>query len=409
MPSKHRQLSLGIVLMLAAVGFIVLLLLGDGNTADTGGASVPPPSARQDRAADKDESSSNAGEGVASPVDLTLYSRYAFITAKDSSKLAVLDTYHNKIVKHIDLKTTPQLLAISRDANALWYAKRGEKQVYRLDLAGLSQSDVSVAIAIDALSAAVNGRYLALAGEQGSVLYDVKTGQSTTLPTRGQTEFLFLSDQTLLAAELQHGKLTRIDLHNGHSEVLFDLKQPMSKISVMPNLMAFFFTANSRLYRYGLLDDVISNYEFNTITERPYITSESRALLVLAKRDNEALELLKINAYTLKVMQRYSLPKLATAQEKIMTGWLEQVAVVAVNNALQSLDLNGEATQQIPLSSDVYDMLVQADSKTLLATLDNSDKLLVFSLRDQKIIAEVPTQLAQPQQVLMGQTNTVCH
>lgn len=408
MRDPKKDFRLAAVLAFIAIGaFIGLMWFGEQ-------LRTQPSASRPTAATSQSEQNLAANSTIAlaakTHVDLTQSSRYAFVTDRERPQLAIFDAYTQQFIQRLTLQVTPQLAAIDRSNQAIWYAEQDSRQLFRLDLQTLTTRQIDVPVAISRLAVNTTGRWVAVASEQGSLIYDNRHDTMRALSTQGAVSFLFLSGgQSLYVAELTSGTLRQVDLDSEQETTVFSLQQPMSAISVMPNLMAFFFTANGRLYRYGLLDERLTHEDFPVLNERPYITAESRSVLVLSENDQAEPELLKINAYTQKILNRYPLPQLAANQEKIRTGWLEQFAVVATQQALHSINLAAKTSIDFPLSADIQDMLVQADSKALLATIQGSTQLLLLDLRTQQMTGLLETGLQMPHHVLMGQTATICH
>ncbi|PIE46652.1 MAG: hypothetical protein CSA42_07395, partial [Gammaproteobacteria bacterium] len=341
--------------------------------------------------------------------------RYAFITDKSKPKLAVLDTYQQEIVSLLNLKVQPDNLTISRLGGFILYAQAGDKFLYRLDLKTNRQEKMVLVYPITGdMIAHAEGRWLAYLSDKKVVIMDLQTQKAVTIAITGLVDLVYASTgEDLFIGELALGKLTRVDLATQQQRVLFNLHRPISPISIMPNMMAIFFSSGNELLRYSLLNETVETYPMLPSKERPYITSESRTLLRLGKSQKDKGQLVDIlqvvNAYTRAVTNEYVLPKLATIGNRLVTGWLDQVVALATENGLYSIDLLSRESKAIPLSGQVIDMLVQADSKILLLTRQHSRNLLFFNMQKQQIAGEVDTGLQNPNKVLMGQTTSLCH
>lgn len=393
---KRHQFSLALAIAsLGLLGFLTVMLFGDKLRPTA--SNTPPPTSISTTA-----TNANTNTNWNVPV------RYAFVTDKNSPKMAIFDTYSQTIVSHIALKTQADSVAISAQGGFIVYAKHGQKKLYRLDLDNLSQTAISTEATIEQLIVHASGQWLAYTSADKVFMKNLNTGKETSLNTQGEVSLLYApSGQWLFINEMSKGKVTRINLNDQQQQVLFEVGKPISPMSIMPNMMAFFFSAEQQLYRYSLLDEVLNNYPQVASSERPYITAESRNLLTVSQSGNP--ELLLVNAYTQAVKQRYPLDNITTGDDKIATGWLEQTAVVIGKKSLESIDLSNNQQKDTPLSGKLIDQLVQADSKTLLATIANSSKLLLFDMKSQQITKQIATGLTQPNHVLMGQTATLCH
>ncbi len=343
--------------------------------------------------------------------------RYAFISDKDNPKMAVFDTYTQTIVAHITLQASPDSIDISPQGGFMLYAKRGEKTLYRLDLRTLEQQPITVTAPVEQLTVHASGRWVAYTSDNKVILSDLSSNQELSINTRGKVSLLYApAGDTLFINETDQGKLTRINLLDQQQQVLFDLGKPISPISIMPNMMALFFSVDKQLYRYSLLDEKLTHYPSIAADERPYITSESRNLLTISNSDSHLQHnsqrqprLLLVNAYTLALKHSYQLSNIGKGDDKIATGWLEQTAVVIGKQHITSFNLSSHQQKTTPLSGKLIDRLVQADSKVLLATIEKSSQLVVFNMKTQRIDARIDTGLKQPDKVLMGQTATLCH
>ncbi len=347
-------------------------------------------------------------------VDLNDASRYTFITDASKPTLAVVDALERKVLAPIALKTPATVIDISKKGGFIAYAKRGERGFYRLDLATQQQRQLMTEWPITALVLHESGKWLAYSGTLGAAVVNVKTGTEQPIATEGTVSLLFHTTAAqLFVAELDKGRLQRLDLATGKAETLFELGRPMSPISVMPNGMALFFVADGRLQRYSLLDEALTPIAQNSKLAplRPYMSSDSR--LILALSAEKSTELLAISAYTYKVNHRYALADWQLTglnHDFMMTGWLEKVAVLADDNGLFSLAFSKpDSLKRQPNQAGVRDMLVQSDSKTLLLTRKGSKQLGVFDMRNQVISDEITLPIEQPADIVMGETNTLCH
>lgn len=336
--------------------------------------------------------------------------RYAFITDKNIPQMAVFDTYTQSMVAQIPLQTVPDSIDISPQGGFILYANYTDKMLYRLDLRSNKQQKTSVSSLIKQLDVHASGRWVSYTTDGGVVIKDFLNTKDTMIHTEGEVSLLYApSGDSLFINEQDTGRLTRVNLDNMQQQELFNVNQSISPISVMPNMMALFFSSGDKLYRYSLLDEVLQDYPHIVSTERPYITSESRHVLTLNQADKTAPQLLLVNSYSLSVKHRYPLKRFISGNDNIVTGWLEQTAVVIAEKKIESINVNSHVTKPIPLTGQIIDYLVQADSKVLLATMTQSSQLLVFNMKTQAVDALIDTGLTHPNHVLMGQTATLCH
>ncbi len=354
-----------------------------------------------------------AEESAQKALNLNQPTRYAFITDIQEAKLGVFDALEQKSLATLDLKTVAEVIGISKQGGYVAYAKRGGKQLYRLDLTSQEQRTIPTTHPIKDFVVHEDGKWLAYTSDTGTALLNLKTGKETPIDVSGLASLLFHPNgESLFVAALSQGRLLQIQLSDLSVKTLLDRGKEMSPISVMPNGMALFFIAEGKLQRYSLLDEALQTLDIPASNYRPYMTSDSRTILALS--DRQPIELLSINAYTYAIRARYALNDWQLAERNkdfMMTGWLEQLAVLADDNNLYHVNLQpDEKAHKVSFAHGdfVRDMLVQSDSKTMLLTREKSPFLSVFDLRSQKM-NDVRLDLPQPDQVVMGETNTFCH
>lgn len=425
MQRQQRVTVLSVAILLAITILIgsVWVLQPSSNSATADSQTSAATAVSDNTAPPKTVADNNSNTAVVlADVNLTQSSRYAFITDKAAPQLAVLDTYERQLLAPIALKTIADSIGISRYGGYLAYAKRGDKQLYLFDLKKRQHRAFSVANPINALAVHFGGHWIAYTGATGSGIIDTRNGAETLVNTTGDVSLLYPPGaDRLLVVETAQGRLQSVNLTTMQTQTLLAREKPMSAISVMPNGMALFFVADGVLQRYSLLDNSLKKLDISASAWRPYVTSDSRLVLLFSdEQSSDTAELLAVNAYTYAVKHRFALPNWQAAtqrgmDEAIATGWLEQVAVVTDNNDLYSLTLNDNPNTQnhtkdpTTASGAIRDMLVQSDSKTLLATRDNSEKLWIFNLREQRFDPPLALGLQQPDTIVMGETNTLCH
>lgn len=133
------------------------------------------------------------------------------------------------------------------------------------------------------------------------------------------------------------------------------------------------------------------------------MSSDSKNILVAS--DNS-------KAYIIKPWQPFAKHSvnIGAAPNIIRTGWLEKVGVISGHNQIDifSLDDKGENTI-IAVAGDIIDMVVTADSKNLFAVQSETTKIKAINLRNHDILDNIETYLSNPNQIIMGRTNTVCN
>lgn len=414
---QHYRVFSWALATLAGVGVVMWLL----STSETDSPELPVTTVSDSESVSPTAAEVSNATNLAD-THLNQPARFAFISDKSAPTLAVLDTYDDKLLPQIALKTIADTIGISRYGGYLAYAKHGDKQLFRFDLKTKQHQSFNVSQPIAALAVHFGGHWIAYTGKDGSGIVDTRNGKETVISTKGAVSLLYPPGaDSLLIAETERGRIQRINLVDMQTQTLLDSGSPMSAISVMPNGMAFFFVAGGMLQRYSLLDNTLQTLAVSAMPWRPYVTSDSRLVLLLSDVEADGTpQLLAVNTYTYAVKYRFDLADWQAPahgnDEAIATGWLEQIAVVADNNSMYSLAISEQPAVQrhhtpskTAAPGAIRDMLVQSDSKTLLATRENSDKLWIFNLREQRFDTPLPLGLEQPDIVVMGETNTLCH
>lgn len=349
--------------------------------------------------------------------NLNVPSRYAFIADRTAAQLEVFDAYDNETLTILPLKARAEMLGISRVGGYLSYAEYGSKTLYFMDLADYSVREVSVSEGIRQLAVHSGGRWVVYAGKQTLYLLNTSNEATQAIPLAGECDLTFSADGSrLFIIEPQQGRIRELTLANGQVKTLVTAKSPISPLSIMPDNQAFFFNSNGHLYRYDLSSAQLTDSDLSTPNYRPYVSTDNRYLLVISHQEKQPV-LLTLNPKTLAVQQRYPLPSVAPVADNpsvIVTGWLDQVAVVAGDNALHSIDLASAEVSSVPLFGKMIDMLVQSDSKTLLLDTNNTGVVkkpdfLLYDLRRQTLKSAMIMQAITPGRIVMGETNTLCH
>lgn len=347
--------------------------------------------------------------------------RYAFVTDVQSDKLTILDTYEKSVLNTIKLSVPADFVSVSRLGGFLAYAKRGDSHIYLLDLEKKTTRKMMVPDRIEGLSAHFNGRWLVYQTHDSVVIVNREGQIYQRIATTGLVSVTYHPDgERLFVAELSQGVVWQYDWRNRKLEKLLSVGENISPLSVMPDGSALLFTAKKGkkigLQRYSLTDGTEKTVGFFVALLRPYVTADSRSILVIETNEKEISRnsLLQIDAKRMTVTKRFPLGELLKINEStadwIRTGWLGQIAVVAGKNALYSVELDSSSeAKKIPLSGDVKNMLVQSDSKILLATVADSQAVWSLDLRTQTLMPEISLPLKQPDTIVMGQTNTLCH
>lgn len=349
--------------------------------------------------------------------NLNVPARYAFIMGKSSAKLHVFDTYDGLLVDMLPLKTIPELVGISRLGGYVVYAKRGGNRFFILNLQDKTTTTISAKTRIEELAVHSGGQLIVYAGKDGVFSYQPARKDGGKILSQPKIRLNFTPDGTrLLMTASEQGSLWQLNIADGAVKSLLNMGKKLSMVSLMPDSRAIFFIADSHLYRYDLFSGQLSRADVAALNYRPYISSDGRKLFVIAQ-STAAPKLLVLNPETLATINTYDLPDIQQQSDEravMVTGWLEQVAVVAGNKTLHFIDVETGALHSTPIFADVLDMVVQADSKTLLVTTGahttlEKPRFLFYDLRDKSLRAENVYEDFFPTRIMMGETNTLCH
>lgn len=338
--------------------------------------------------------------------NLNIPSRYAFVADNESAQLAVVDTYDNKFIQTLALKVPAQLMSMSRVSGVLAYTEKDSNTIYLLDLDDMTENQLTTGAAVKSLIMHGDGFWLSYVTDNEVVMQDIVMNKTKRIPISGNTTLAYSPDgSALFIVEQDLGKISQIPLAEGQQRT-FDIGNAISAIAIMPDGQGLVFSAADSVYFLNLLDGNVISKPFNANYQRPYITNDSRTVLLTDAADNS---LVLFSPTDLTENKRIALDK-AVASEPY-TGWLEQVAVLGSNKAIVSTNFadSHSLVKSVDIPGDIVSALVQSDSKTFLATMQDSEDLLFFDLKSRIIKATVELPLTQPGLVLMGQTNTLCH
>lgn len=353
-------------------------------------------------------------------VNLNVPVRYAFMTVKDKPKLMVFDTYTSEAMNILPLKTTADLISVSRLGGYLAYAKRGGRRIYLMDLETYANDEIALDSGIEQLSADSSGRWIIYATQ--TKVYQINRKDKKVIkeiPVMGEVSLTFMPNgESVILAELNSGRIRQFSFIDNAVNELVNVGQKISPVSIMPDDQAFFFNSGGQLYRYDLVNTALMQSNVSTPRYRPYISSDNRNLLVLSQADGQSPTLMTLNPKDLTLIKSYPLPNvqpLAENDSVIATGWLDQVAIVAGQKAVYLVDLSSGEVKTVMLFGQIIDMVVQSDSKMLLLDTLNTKEyhakpnFVTIDLRQQILTTATAWQIDQPMRIVMGQTNTLCH
>ncbi|MBS9781826.1 MAG: hypothetical protein KGV56_04960 [Gammaproteobacteria bacterium] len=356
-------------------------------------------------------------------VNLNVPVRYAFITDKGDNKLSVLDTYSNGIIDTLPIQTTAELIAVSRYGGYIVYAKRGGKTIYLMNLETYDTESIPTDKGIEQLGTDSNGQWIIYATKDDVYQVSRKTKKVVQkLPVSGQIGLTFTPDgDGVIVAELDNGRIFQMSFADTDTDKpvkgLATLEQKISPVSIMPDGQALFFNGRNRIHRYDLATNEIirSNIEISAQGYRPYLTGDNRQLFVIGTENNQPT-LFVLNPNDVTIVNKYPLPDVEPITENtsvLASGWLDQVAIVAGKDKVHLVDVSTGEIKSIALSGKINEMVVQSDSKVLLLSIENKDKkqanFVTIDLLQRQIRTASVLDNIIPNNIVMGQTNTLCH
>lgn len=337
---------------------------------------------------------------------LSLPSRYAFISDKEKPQLAVVDVFDNQFVQTITLQSRADFLSISRVGGTLVYAEKNSSTIHLLKLDNLNESKIETEAGVKSLLMHGDGFWLSYVTANTVVMHDIVMGNKHQVEIKGETTLAYSPDGLwLFIVEKDSGKITQAPLKGGESRI-FEVGQAISSIAIMPDSQGLIFTSAETIYHLSLATGELIKQSFDANFQRPYITNDSRFMLLVDNRDKS---LVLFSPQELKEDKRIALNHSNLGEP--YTGWLEQVMVIASEKALLSTNFidDNSVVKTTEVGGEVISAMVMSDSKTLLATIQASKDLLLFDMNSQSVKTTVTLPLEQPNIVLMGQTNTLCH
>ncbi len=377
-------------------------------------------------------------------VNLNVPVRYAFITDKRDNKLSVLDTYSNEIIDTLSIQTTAELIAVSRYGGYIVYAKRGGKTIYLMNLETYETESIPTDKGIEQLGTDSNGQWIIYATKDDVYQVSRKTKKVVKeLPISGQIGLTFTPDgDGVIVVELDNGRISQMKFTDTDKPIevltfLIKIKPyhapndfwkelgrvkigsgfEISPVSIMPDGQALFFNSQKNIYRYDLATNEIIRNDIGISAQgyRPYLTGDNRQLFVIGAEDNQPI-LLVLNPNDLTIVNKYPLPDVEPITENnsvLASGWLDQVAIVAGKDKVHLVDVSTGEIKSIALSGKINEMVVQSDSKVLLLSIENKDKkqanFVTIDLLQRQIRTASVLDNIVPNNIVMGQTNTLCH
>lgn len=349
--------------------------------------------------------------------DLNAPTRYAFISDAASKRVSVVDIYAKNVIDTIELKEIPEAFVISPRQKLMAYAAKGGKTLHLRHLTSHEERSLDLPHPIEQLFFHYSKQLLVAAGDHSVSLVNSETPQvletldSFQAPIR--INYASLLD-TVWLSESATGTLyqLRID-EDGHFQVprrfVLDaqerrLGQPM--LSSDSNFIAlaahdlgegwiFDIQSEKLLYRYPVGGEMTLPLIDAGSIHSIFMNREGRGVIV-ASAAPEAPHFVQ------------SLPNV----QVLATGWIETRLLVGGDQGIELIDLNDEHSIRIlPVAQGLRDLLVAADSKTVLYTEQQGAQLRIHSLnlKNNAPVESVDLPLQQPNFIKMGVSNTVCH
>lgn len=335
-------------------------------------------------------------------------SRWAFVTDSASNRIAVIDTLEKKFVENYTLKIIPKQIIVSDIKDIFLYHDGENPVIYAINVDNGDEWEISFTHTPLEIIFYPDGSKIAVLGENRITIIDPFSQQiedelkdipqpvSVNFSSDGYKLFITNKDtgQTLIWSVY----------HKFFRNIALGDNQAVSDISLSANsLLALVSSANQLILYNRVEKKQYDPINLDGKLGRPYMSSDSKNILVAS--DNS-------KAYIIKPWQPFAKHSvnIGAAPNIIRTGWLEKVGVISGHNQIDifSLDDKGENTI-IAVAGDIIDMVVTADSKNLFAVQSETTKIKAINLRNHDILDNIETYLSNPNQIIMGRTNTVCN
>lgn len=336
--------------------------------------------------------------------------RWAFVTDKASTKVAVIDTFTHRHVDTLNMQAVPVMMEVSDVQDMLLYIDGKTPQIYIYDLVKKTHWVMAVESIPHSLAVAPDGARVAVALDNKLVMLAPLT--KTYLETISNLAMPYslnfdTGGYNLYITEQQTGRTLIWRIHDAaQRELQLGSGGPVSEVTLSPD---------ARLVMVGDLNnntvnvwDLFMEQTFATIKMddqpwRPYVSSDSEHL-ILASAQGQGVVVNSWTGQTVKTLDLHD------QTSNIRSGWLETIGVVSTQTGLHVFNLSDDKpAKRFPLTAPLGDVVVVSDSKTLFATQGSSGRLMVVDLRKEVLLPELDTGLAQPHLIAMGLTNTICH
>ncbi|MBV7300203.1 YncE family protein [Enterovibrio paralichthyis] len=336
--------------------------------------------------------------------------RWAFISDKTSSRVAVVDTFNHTHVDTLTLKAIPTTMEVSDVQDMLIYIDGKTPQVYIYDLVEKTHWTMGVDSIPYSITIAPDGARVAVGLNNKLVMMEPLTKRSleTIAPLAQPYSVNFdTGGYNLYITEQDSGHTLIWRVHDAASkELQLGSGGAVSEVTLSPDarlVMVSDLTKNTVNVWDLFMEQEFANIELADTPWRPYVSSDSEHMILAAENGQGKV----VNTWSGQTVKSVDFKDKTT---EIRTGWLESIGVVATQSGLNVFNLTDDKpAKNFPLDAPLGDVVVVSDSKTLFATQANSSKLLVVDLRLESLLPELDTGLKSPHLIAMGLTNTICH
>lgn len=335
--------------------------------------------------------------------------RWAFVSGKNTHQVAVVDTFKYQLAGYIELKAEPTEMAVSDVQDLLVYIDGKTAKVYSYDLIKHTHSEMTVAGVPSQITFHADGAELAVALHNQIALIKPLQKEYVTSIDRLTSPFSMNYDNggyNLYITEANSGKTTIYRTHDGKRASLQLGSGHVSDITLSPDArLAMVSDHLSRsVYVWDLFSgDHYHSYPMDSEPWRPYVSSDAEHMVFVS----EAGQVQVFNTWSGALVNQFTIEG---GPKSIRTGWLETIGIVESAHSLNIFTLaENTPITQLPLTAPLNEVVVVSDSKTLFATQKDRSELLIYDIRFNQRRADIDTGLKNPQHLVMGITNTVCH
>lgn len=336
--------------------------------------------------------------------------RWGFVTDRQSKRVAVIDTFNNTHADTLELAVIPATLVVSDIQNILVYADNKTPKLYVYDLIKHSQWALDLDLVPADLAFHEDGATLAISGEDRVVLVqplakkylleidDLKSPFSINFDAGGYNLYI-TEQQTGLTHVWRFHDARRSQLQLGNGGAVSEITlSPDSRMALVSQP-----SENSVVIWDLMMKEHFKTLTFDSPAWRPYVSSDSNHIILATEKGKEYV----VDSWSGEVLRALEIGKKPSA---IRTGWLETIGVIETKKKLSVFAMNEDTpVRTFPIVNKLNELVVVSDSKSLFATQEGSSQVMVFDIRNGKMLPPVETGLIQPNLMAMGLTNTICH